>query len=294
MTWKQSARQMAAAIARTSFARGPLRRFAMRGFVPEPVRRRLPPADETFLIELPNGRTFNYTVEPNDPFVRQLYWRGANCDEAASLVEFASQASAGGLVVDVGAHTGLYTLAALASSPQTRVIAFEPVAVNVDLLRRNLELNGWSDRCDVRRAAVTNRSGLTEFHVPLDDHPMSGSLDTAGFRGLSGNVVQIEATTLDEAVGHAPVGLMKVDVEGYEDRVLEGARTVLERDRPTIVIECNVDGPLVAVESALRDHRYRFRLLDGSKRALVDDLVIDTSERFRNTLCVPEECQLSG
>jgi len=284
---RRGARRIAAWMGRTRVARGPLRRLALRGFVPTVVWRHVPPGDPHFVIELPSGRSFRYTVELNDPFVRELYWRGLESDEAASLTIFGELAVGGGLLVDVGAHTGLYTVAALAASDDTRVIAFEPVPANLDRLRQNLELNGWTGRCAIRPAAVSDTVGRARLHVPLDDHPMSASLHSGGYRGLPGRVIEVDTTTLDhELRGEAPRA-MKIDVEGFEDAVLRGATHVLSQTRPSILIECNVDGPIKEVETILRAAHYRFRLLDGTERQPLDRLEIDRTERFRNTLCVP-------
>ena len=295
MTARQTARRIAARAARTHAARSPLRWVAQRGLVPEPVCRHLPPGEPTFRIGLGNGRSFRYTAEPNDPFVRQLYWRGTRCDEAASLLAFASEAGVGdGLVVDVGAHTGLYTLAALAAADDVEVTAFEPVPSNVALLAENLALNGWSKRCTIRQAAVSDTSGTAEFHVPLDDHPMSASLETTGFRGLAGELVEVEVISLDDALAGQRLRIVKIDVEGFEDKVLEGASEILRLEQPRIMIECNPDGPVENVELLLRQHGYRFLLLDGTTAPPLDHIRVDATERFRNTLCLPPGSTYAG
>ena len=271
----------------------PLRRAvrvaAVRGYVPEAVWRRLPPNQQTFQVPLPDGNTFTYAVDNQDPFVRELFWRGLDSAEGASVAAFHEFARTADVVVDVGAHTGLYTLTALAAKATTRVVAFEPVPVNVATLEVNLVANGWRDRCEIRAQAVSNESGTIQVHVPHGDHPMSASLDVRGFRGLAGELVDVDVTTLDAAwPPDAVVDVVKIDVEGFEDRVLEGMTDTLERCRPVAMVECNPDGPIKNVEAILRSFGYRFRLLDGTSRPLADSIVPDPAEIYRNFLCVPD------
>lgn len=196
---KELGRRLAATATKRGFVRSATRAGARRGLVPSPIWRRLPPGVGEIMVELPSG-TFRYVVDPGDPFTRQLAWRGVDGPEGASLVIFAQLARSARRVVDVGAHTGLYTLAVLASSPTVRCTSFEPVDRNRDLLAENLRLNRFTDRCDVRAEAVADCCGEVEFHVPSGDHPMSGSLDPQGFRGLSGEIRRVAVTTIDAAV----------------------------------------------------------------------------------------------
>ena len=63
-----------------------------------------------------------------------------------------------GWALDVGAHIGVVTLALLADNPDLLVVAIEPLPENVEMIRKNLALNGWTDRCEIRWGAV----GTTE------------------------------------------------------------------------------------------------------------------------------------
>lgn len=282
-------RVAARAATRVAPLRRAVRGAAMRGYVPDAVWRRLPPNQYGFEVPLPGGATFTYAVDNQDPFVRELFWRGLHSAEGASVAAFHECARSADVVVDVGAHTGLYTLTALAAMATTRVIAFEPVAANVAMLEANLVANGWQDRCEIRAQAVSNESGTIQVHVPHGDHPMSASLDVRGFRGLAGELVDVDVTTLDAALPpDAVVDVVKIDVEGFEDRVLEGMTATLERCRPVAMVECNPDGPVKNVETILRSFGYRFRLLDGTSRPLTDRIVPDASEIYRNFLCVPD------
>jgi len=140
----------------------------------------------------------------------------------------------GGTAIDVGANQGFfaYALSAIAD----RVVAFEP---NPDYaFFSRVMLRG---RAEVRRIALSNRSGQATLHVPISKEGISlhlaGSLDEIHARLFScTHRYEVEVRTLDE-LGFADVRFIKADVEGTERYVLDGARATIVRDRPVIVLE---------------------------------------------------------
>ncbi len=104
--------------------------------------------------------------------------------------------------------------------------------------------------------AVSNFIGEAQFHVPFGDLPTSASLNPSGFRGFNGALIRVPVTTVDAIVGAREVDLAKIDVEGFEDRVLEGMQTVLTKSHPTLLVECVPDGPHRRVEEILKDFGY--------------------------------------
>lgn len=128
----------------------------------------------------------------------------------------------GDVVADVGANIGLYAVAlARRVGPTGRVIAYEPDAANAALLRRNLALNGAGGVVDVREVAVGSERGELPF---LSDRQQS-RFDPSG-------AARVRVVTLDDELER--LALLKIDVEGFECAVLEGARSLLadERRRP--------------------------------------------------------------
>jgi FkbM family methyltransferase len=200
------------------------------------VRRR-PPADEDGwrgqVGQLVNGMPIE--VDPRDvvgsEILRSRMWEHETVHFVWSWLR------AGMTVVDAGAHVGHYTL--LASGlvgPAGRVIAFEPHPVLGRVLRRN-----------VRRAGCRN---VTVVPVALGRVPGTGTLvlhppDNFGASSLRPDDAsahypraQVEVTTLDEALdrfGRPAVDLVKIDVEGGELDVLDGARGTLAAN-PGIVL----------------------------------------------------------
>jgi FkbM family methyltransferase len=141
------------------------------------------------------------------------------------------------VTLDVGAHIGAMTLAAAVLAPRGGVHAFEPVRVSAALARENASRNGLGN-VHVHRLAVDEREGSARVHL----NPAAAGGSFVSERSALGPTETVPATSLDawvEAAGLERVDLVKVDAEGSELGVLRGARGVLGRFRPAVVVECN-------------------------------------------------------
>jgi FkbM family methyltransferase len=151
-------------------------------------------------------------------------------------------------IVDVGAHLGYFSLlSAYLSGPHGTVWAIEPLPQIVELLRLNIEANGYSQQIHVINTAVGNSNGKALFYVGLADAMLSSlwqdaALTVEYLRNRSGNprysselvdCIEVECTTLDTwaAARNWPiVDLVKMDIEGAEIAALEGMREVKRRN----------------------------------------------------------------
>jgi FkbM family methyltransferase len=114
--------------------------------------------------------------------------------------------------------------------PAGRVYVFEPLPRNLHYLKQHLTMNQITN-VTVFEAAVSNRSGRLSFQEGLSS--ARGRLDEGG-------ELVVEVVALDELIGSGSLPdsqYMKIDVEGAELRVLEGARQLLERSHPTIFMD---------------------------------------------------------
>jgi FkbM family methyltransferase len=190
--------------------------------------------------------------------------------------------------LDIGANTGIYSLAACAVNPSVHVIAFEPAPRIRERLRENVSVNAWERRIEIRAEAVAGGVATASFHVPAGDLPCTSSLHPEGFRKLPGALIEVETTSVDAFMsGRDPADLLKIDVEGFENAVLDGMRDILERRPPSIILEVNLDGPHTAVQKILERYGYAFYHLTPSGARPMDGLRPDASQVCRNYLCVP-------
>lgn len=155
-------------------------------------------------------------------------------DHEALATIFAAALAQDGNAVDVGAHGGDVLDDLLRIAPRGRHLAFEPLPDLAAALRRRLP------EVDVRAVALSDANGEATFAHVLDRPGWSGLKARPTPDGAAARVATITVLTqrLDDALpaGYVPA-LIKIDVEGAELQVLQGARQTLATHRPVVVFE---------------------------------------------------------
>ena len=163
------------------------------------------------------------------------YWVGHYELEIQNTLK--RELKAGGVVYDVGANAGFFTLiAARLVGPAGRVFAFDPAPENCESISEQVELNGYAPFCTAVQKAVGGKAGRATFSFDA-----SGST-TGHLGGAQGGErsVEVEVTTLDDAAAaYGAPTFIKLDVEGAEGDVMAGARRLLSSGaaRPAWLIE---------------------------------------------------------
>lgn len=137
------------------------------------------------------------------------------------------------VAIDVGANRGNYTYFLAGLARQT--VAYEPSPAMARFLRE-----AHLARTEVREAGVSDAAGELTYCAPLNKRGRPqyniGYLGDGLPPGQQGLELPVKVVRLDdEALGD--VGFMKIDVEGHEYRVIDGAREVLARCRPNLLVE---------------------------------------------------------
>jgi FkbM family methyltransferase len=157
------------------------------------------------------------------------YWLGSY--ESVTSSELRSLLDPGAVFFDVGAHVGFYTLMASRVVGQGGlVVAFEPNPRNLTFLHRHVGMNAIRN-VQVIEAAASSTPGMLRFRAETESS--MGHVSDVG-------TIEVAATTLDDAVfarGARAPDVIKIDVEGHEAPVLEGATRILDRFGPAIVLE---------------------------------------------------------
>ena len=139
--------------------------------------------------------------------------------------------------IDVGANVGWFSLAASRLvGPEGKVIAVEANPDTYDLLRTNLEINGFSDRATAWRKAAWHEDAELEFHVMRKHKGGCSVRRDAVARAVDlhddAETIRVEAMRLDDMVGdELPVHLVKIDAEGAEPSVLRGMRRIMAQNK---------------------------------------------------------------
>lgn len=167
------------------------------------------------------------------------FWMPLGMYEAETAAWVQASVHAGDTFLDVGANAGYFTLiGALKASPVGRVVAFEPLPVNVQVLEDQVRLNNLQNVTVVGMAVsdVIGDAVFTQEATNANSHLSAVPMGHAAAKPL--HAITVQTTTLDafvESRGLKPAAI-KIDVEGAEMLVLRGAARTLERLRPLCLV----------------------------------------------------------
>ena len=135
--------------------------------------------------------------------------------------------------IDVGANDGCYVH--FLKKYSRRVYAFEPLPVLAEALRCK-----FPNDVVVKQMALSRAPGTAELHMPLIDGVLVTGCSTISQRAVAfypgHQAISVPTEALDN-VYSGDVGFIKIDVEGHEDAVLDGARKTMARCSPTAIVE---------------------------------------------------------
>lgn len=211
----------------------------------------------SYLIKAPDGTSFwvRPTDESDQYIIKEIYGE-AVYDELA--------VSNGDVVIDVGANIGVFsTRASERVGAAGKVISVEPIKDNIRLLKKNLKQNGCTN-VQILKLALSNSTKDGVMNV-YQRHGSSSFVSKSREKLLSTQLVKVD--TLDNVVsmlGLSRVDELKIDVEGAELDVLQGAVRTLSKHRPKVAIEIHPWGPSRSqITEFLQEQGYRTELREG-------------------------------
>lgn len=141
-----------------------------------------------------------------------------------------------GGIVEVGANIGTETISFsdVARKFGHKVIAFEPLPSNIKILENNLIKNRITNVLLVD-CLVSDYVGEADFQVPAIKDSGSGFIA----QNQNENTITAQVTTLDEFCSGYSTAIICMDVEGFEFQVLNGALSLINHQRPAIIVEVN-------------------------------------------------------
>ncbi len=214
------------------------------------------------------------------------------CHEPETEVVFKEMARTSHVFLDVGANIGYFSFLVKQLSPKAQVYSFEPLPQNIESYKKNQELNHFSEM-HLQQVCVADQAGETEFLIPPVEESGWGRM---AHRDLfSGEKIRRSVITLDQFCREKNVGkvdLIKIDVEGYEFKVLQGATEVIATHRPRICIElnepCLIDTGTSSEEifSFFKKRNYQMYALDKKKGLILVEAPLP-DYRYLNYFALP-------
>lgn len=160
-----------------------------------------------------------------------------------------------GVAIDVGANVGNHSLF-FSAVLGLRVVAFEPVQVNRDLLCRLTDLNKEHVHIDVVPTALSDRAGEVRLLAPDSGNPGTFRISDKD-DGCMAMTERLDDALCRLGVDAKDVRVLKVDVEGHELQVLDGAPELLLKANPVIAIEVFTMSLFESVLAKLKPLGYR-------------------------------------
>lgn len=178
------------------------------------------------------GKGLRFNAGPSNP----AYALGTNEPPVQDALERFLEP--GDVFYDVGANVGFFTVIGAKLVGETgRVFVFEPVPDNMEMVKHNCQLNGFSNLMYFNYA-VSDSTG--EADLLLAEYSGGATLSSVGAPPDLKGKMHVKVVSLDEMVFNrdiAPPSLVKIDVEGAEENVLHGMRRILEEFKPIIIFE---------------------------------------------------------
>ncbi|MFZ4072488.1 MAG: FkbM family methyltransferase [Caulobacterales bacterium] len=134
-------------------------------------------------------------------------------------------------IIEIGSNLGYFSLLlSELTGPNGRVVGFEPLSLNADLLERTMSINGFGGRFRSERKAVSDTNGAAQIYVPRGN--WGGGSIVHGAEGVDAIVIEeVETITLDSYCAQAEFwpDFVKSDAEGAERLIWAGMRAVRTR-----------------------------------------------------------------
>ncbi|MBI28993.1 MAG: hypothetical protein CFH21_00903 [Alphaproteobacteria bacterium MarineAlpha5_Bin11] len=173
-------------------------------------------------------------INNDDGVTIKFFWRDEY--EYLSTILWSNLCKKNAVFIDVGSHTGIYSIIGKLSFEKNFIISIEPYFLNYARMISNLRLNNISSN-DCILAAAMDKTGSINFDILNNNyyHTMGGKPNKSG-------ALKVKSIALDNinfAKSKMSIGAIKIDAEGFEDKVLRGAIKIIKESQPDIILEYN-------------------------------------------------------
>ena len=179
-----------------------------------------------------------------------------------------------GLVLDIGAHSGIYSLVAASANKQCSIVAFEPHPNNFDLLCKNIQINEFSNITSDNRA-ISNKTGKALFY-----NYFGGESENTGFTLIDHRYIDPESSSISCATisfkeylesNHKKqiLSLVKLDIERAELIVLKDGIERLQKDQTIVFCEILDRESIFPIHSLFNKIDYVFININDRKKRLI-------------------------
>jgi FkbM family methyltransferase len=210
-----------------------------------PTNMKIPVTGVLNIKEPSSDLAISFYSNESCPMVRILYWEenGFSFEFSPIFKQLITQCDG---FIDIGANVGYYSLLAAKLNPKVAITSFEPSKGPLYFLTKNVSLNELTS-IKVVDYAIGSENGTISFYeeknlkYPYLQHHASGIGNTINSWGIDNFAkYDVKLTTLDAFLENNPmakVDLIKMDTEGTENKIIEGALSTIKTHQPIIICE---------------------------------------------------------
>ena len=223
---------------------------------------------------------------------RRFFWNNCYEKKTLELWNELSQKTNDSLILDIGAHTGVYSLCASISNKKNTILSFEPFFMNYARMSSNYKLNNINPK-NLFMNAVGNSNQIVKLKIKTNIHYLSSGGSILSDKGYEFPVQQISIDSFIKNEDKSKVAMIKIDVEGYEPNVIEGMSETISASYPIIFFECNQANIPETFHQKL-DKDYLFFAIDDKKENITEMLKLKVSDNYflHNRVAVPKKSEL--
>jgi FkbM family methyltransferase len=194
---------------------------------------------EEFIVNFKNIRLF---INIKDPIDKIVFYKNEYEEKQIKFLSDWIEKNKPNIFIDIGANFGFYSLRISKLFQMLKVIAFEPVLTTFNKLKMNIKINNLEKRIKTYNVGLSNTNGLKKMIA----QKRRGYIQSGGF---SFNLPQRKLNDEDVIQRHKSVKgdgvikfkkkkiVIKIDVEGYENKVLLGIKNLLKNNKILLQIE---------------------------------------------------------
>jgi FkbM family methyltransferase len=220
---------------------------------------------EEFIVSFKNIRLF---INIKDPIDKIIFYKNEYEEKQIKFLSDWVKKNKPNIFIDIGANFGVYSLRISKLFQMLKVIAFEPVLNTFNKLKMNIKINNLGKRIKTYNVGLSNSNGLKKMIAQKKD----GYIQSGGFsfnipnKKIDNNhIIQYYKSTRGDKILQLQKKkiVLKIDVEGYENKVLLGMKNLLKKNKILLQIEI-FDNNFKKVNKLLEKNK--FKLINKFKK----------------------------
>lgn len=261
---------------------------------------KIPPTGR-LTFKFKGGKEFILNTNQTSHLTNVIYWNGINSFEYTKL--FNDLIKNCNVFFDIGANIGYYSIMAATSSTTVKVFSFEPAKGPQKYLKNNIIINSFQDRIKNNNLALSDKVGEIAFYEVNNEkysylkYNLSGVGNTEGVKhNRKMSKYKVASNRLDNYVHENNIhgiNLIKIDTEGTEHFILEGARESIIKYKPIIICETLFNKIENKLEELMNSFGYKFFNYADNELHPVDTIIRKEDDGIRDCFFVhPEKYHL--